>query len=700
MSYNVSFIYEVKDRISGTLSKIASAVSSVNARIEQNRAKFDKAGNSISGIHAKIQTLEQKRNSSKAVSEIGKINLEIRKLEKEADKLKNLPPESFFQRIKKANGGFATMAKAGLAFFGITAGFQLGKSFVNLGLDMEQTRAKFEVLLGSAEKGNAMIKDINDMANATPFDNEDLMKSSELMLAFGISQEKILPTMQMLGDISMGNKDKLASLTLAFAQSASTGKLTGQDLLQMINAGFNPLNEIAKKTGKSVEKLKDEMGKGLITFDMVEDAFKSATEAGGQFHGMMDKMSNTNSGKLSNIVGAFKAKMTELSERLSPFISKILDFGLVVVNNFDKIAQAIWAALTPVRYLVGLLSQLVMFFVKNRTALIALVAAVVAYKAQMALANSNVKMWIKLLMKKRFWVDLTTKAIRGMNAALKSNAIGLAIAGVAALITWLISLRKRTRETVSEVDNVKRKANEYASQERANLDMIFAKLSKTNPKSKERNELVKQLREQYPDLLKNMDLEAAGLEDLKKAYDKIVESIERKAMAQAVEERMTELYKEKNDNIIAYKENTKAVEKALKEYENLSKNDKILMGGVKSFVRDEYTSKQLDLRVRNMEIDKSIEELKGLINVENYTKAEDVVSADFGSAGGKDGGKSVSGLTSGGSKATNVTINLRNLIEHLNLSSATLPEGVDNITNHLIEGLLRALNSATKIPTN
>ena len=97
------------------------------------------------------------------------------------------------------------MAKAGLAFFGITAGFQLGKSFVNLGLDMEQTRAKFEVLLGSAEKGNAMIKDINDMANATPFDNEDLMKSSELMLAFGISQEKILHKMQMIGDIYMGN---------------------------------------------------------------------------------------------------------------------------------------------------------------------------------------------------------------------------------------------------------------------------------------------------------------------------------------------------------------------------------------------------------------------------------------------------------------------------------------------------------------
>ena len=81
------------------------------------------------------------------------------------------------------------------------------------------------------------------------------------MLGFGIAQEKVMPTLSAIGDLAMGNKDKMSSLTLAYSQMSSTGKLMGQDLLQMINAGFNPLNEISKNTGKSIGVLKKEMEK-------------------------------------------------------------------------------------------------------------------------------------------------------------------------------------------------------------------------------------------------------------------------------------------------------------------------------------------------------------------------------------------------------------------------------------------------------
>ena len=68
----------------------------------------------------------------------------------------------------------------------------------------------------------------------------------------------------------------------------ASGRLMGQDLLQMINAGFNPLSEISRKTGKSIGVLKEEMEKGKISAEMVTQAFYSATQAGGQFHGMTD----------------------------------------------------------------------------------------------------------------------------------------------------------------------------------------------------------------------------------------------------------------------------------------------------------------------------------------------------------------------------------------------------------------------------
>ena len=205
-----------------------------------------------------------------------------------------------------ANSLERSLLKLGAGYFGITQTIRGGGAFLNLGLQMEQTRAKFEVMLGSVEKGNKMIADINKKANVTPFENEDLIKASELLLAFNYDASKLMPTLDMLGNVAMGDKNKLQGLTLAFAQMSSTGRLMGQDLLQMINQGFNPLVEISKQTGKSMAVLKKEMEGGKISSQMVEDAFRTATSEGGRFYNMMDKMSQKGLGKLSTFMGSLK----------------------------------------------------------------------------------------------------------------------------------------------------------------------------------------------------------------------------------------------------------------------------------------------------------------------------------------------------------------------------------------------------------
>ncbi|MCZ2140812.1 MAG: tape measure protein [Bacteroidia bacterium] len=143
--------------------------------------------------------------------------------------------------------------------------------------DMENLRISLDVMTGSAENGEKVFKDLYDFAAKTPFETSDLAKATQTMLGFGISSEDVMGNLKMLGDVSMGNKDKLGSLTLAFSQITSTGRLMGQDLLQLINAGFNPLTIISQKTGKSMTELKDEMSKGAISAEMVTDAFKTAT---------------------------------------------------------------------------------------------------------------------------------------------------------------------------------------------------------------------------------------------------------------------------------------------------------------------------------------------------------------------------------------------------------------------------------------
>lgn len=166
---------------------------------------------------------------------------------------------------------------------------------------MEQYTTSFTTMLGDQAKAQKLVNNLKLEAARTPFGMEDLAKATQTLMGFGMSAEESQVRLKQLGDISQGDAGKFESLTLAFAQMSSTGKLTGQDLNQMINAGFNPLEEISRKTGKSIGELKEEMAKGAISADMVADAFASATSEGGRFYGAMDAQSKTFSGQLATL---------------------------------------------------------------------------------------------------------------------------------------------------------------------------------------------------------------------------------------------------------------------------------------------------------------------------------------------------------------------------------------------------------------
>ena len=122
---------------------------------------------------------------------------------------------------------------------------------------------------GNADAAADMYERISDYGKVTPYDKAGLLEAQRTMMSFGLSGEAAFSILKQIGDIAMGDSQKMQSLALAFAQMSSTGKLTGQDLMQMINAGFNPLNEISKQTGKSVGELKEEMSKGAISANFV-----------------------------------------------------------------------------------------------------------------------------------------------------------------------------------------------------------------------------------------------------------------------------------------------------------------------------------------------------------------------------------------------------------------------------------------------
>ena len=382
------------------------------ANLNIKNTKLKGTGNSISALNAKLARLTVQRDRAFSTIKIRQYNQMIYQTERRLHKLKNLPPLSLSQHFGRITNDMGSTIGQALRFGGVLAAFEGVKGIVKLGTDMEQTRIAFGTMLGDVSKGNALIEKLNDFANATPFQNNDLMEASKVLLNFGISGEKVLPMLKTIGDVSGGNKHKLDSLTLAFAQVQSAGKLTGQDLLQMINAGFNPLQEISRTSGKSLSVLKDEMSQGSISAEMVTQAFQSATSKGGRFFEMLKKQSQTTAGRWSTLMGELQKVGIQIGEAMLP----LLNIGI-------KVLTPIVAILPPI---IGLFGDLFDLFAENKPLLWGLVAVGGAWATSWGVANFA-------LIKTAITTKLLTAAQWDWNAAMKANMIGLIVTGIVAL---------------------------------------------------------------------------------------------------------------------------------------------------------------------------------------------------------------------------------------------------------------------------
>ncbi len=202
--------------------------------------------------------------------------------------------------------------------------------------------------------------------------------------------------------------------------------------------------------------------------------------------------------------------------------------------------------MVPVRALTNGLFSIAKFLNENRTVLVAIISVYAIYRVALWSSVLALKGWTIASMLQYKWLLLVEAAQKLLNATLLKNPFAAIAVVIALVVGALVMMRKRTREASDEYAKLNAKAKEYSANERASLDILFDRLRKTNPKSKERNELVKQLKDMYPDVLKNMNLEKAGLEELEKAYNAIALSIDKKARARAFEDRLVEMYKEKD----------------------------------------------------------------------------------------------------------------------------------------------------------
>ena len=137
------------------------------------------------------------------------------------------------------------------------------------------------LLNGNAEAAERLSESITRYGSATPYDRTSLLEAQKTMMSFGLSADFAFERLQNIGDIALGDKEKMTSLALAFSQATASGKLMGQDLMQMINAGFNPLEVISRKTGESIAQLKERMSAGGISAEEFGRSLSDGNPRGG-----------------------------------------------------------------------------------------------------------------------------------------------------------------------------------------------------------------------------------------------------------------------------------------------------------------------------------------------------------------------------------------------------------------------------------
>ena len=394
---------------------------------------------------------------------------------------------------------------------GATALKSLASQIVRVRGEFQSMQTAIETMVGK-DVASGLMAQLKEMAKISPLTLTDMVDAEKMMLGFNIQAEDTVRYLQALSDISMGDSVKFKSLTLAFSQMSAAGKLMGQDLNQMINAGFNPLQIIAEKTGKSIATLKDEMSKGAVSAEMVQQAFIDATSAGGKFYQMSENASKTINGQLSMMQDALDNAFNEMGQASEGVIMEGIQLTTTLIQNYETVGKV----------LVGLVAT----YGAYRTAvMLATIATSKHTIAEVALTNARV---------------IARKAQLLLNAAMLTNPYVAVATVVTALATsiWVLSTRTSEAEKATERFNaIMDEHNKKEEEHKQAVDALISTIQDQNKAEGERLAAFEKLKAEYPTIFQNYTTETEFLKEIVK-YKRLIAEEDARRSTSSLEEQL------------------------------------------------------------------------------------------------------------------------------------------------------------------
>ena len=404
------------------------------------------------------------------------------------------------KEIVESNNGIAISWKKALAVIGGAGVLKaLGSEMIRVRGEFQSMQTAIETMVGKDMAGQ-LIPQIKELAKISPLTMSDMVGAEKMMLGFNIQAEDTIKYLKAISDISMGESSKFNSLTLAFSQMSAAGKLMGQDLNQMINAGFNPLQIISEKTGKSIATLKDEMSKGAVSAEMVQQAFIDATSAGGKFYNMSENASKTINGQLSMMQDALDSVFNELGTKSESVIMDGIQMTTSLIQNYETVGR--------------ILAGLVVTYGTYRTAVMLVTAAESKHTlVEIGLTNARL---------------LARKAQLALNAAMLTNPYVLLATAVVGLGVAMWALSDSTTSAERALDSYNKKIEKLDTDEedrKRTLEGLVSTINSEVEAETTKLKALKDIEELYPALFRKYVDEKGHIQDLTgfwKAYNEEV----------------------------------------------------------------------------------------------------------------------------------------------------------------------------------
>lgn len=221
--------------------------------------------------------------------------------------------------------------------------YQFGRESLNKYSEREMLEVRLGTLTGSKSGATDLIKQMRGLGMNTGAKVNELADVATTMAGFGVPLDSLMKRLTQLSAISQGDTERMKRLGLAFAQASGQGRLMAEELNQMIDAGFNPLQEIARTTGKSIIDLREEMRDGKLSIELLTGALDSLTSKGGQFGGMMEAMKDTTTVNLNAMSSAWDEFKVSVGRGIASFEIG----GVNVVNKGSEKITSMLASAGP-----------------------------------------------------------------------------------------------------------------------------------------------------------------------------------------------------------------------------------------------------------------------------------------------------------------------------------------------------------------